>query len=118
MANTLHCANISTTLNSRYQISLHTSLLYSLLRKYLSLVSNTGDTLSKMSPTTKSLPFFSRLRIPQWLRQLVFLIHSRKRRGSVLTLAVMGQDMWTQQGSVISLKRTALRQPRNLITRL
>lgn len=67
--------------------------------------------LSKMSPTTKSLPFFSRLRIPQWLRQLVFLIHSRKRRGSVLTLAAMDWDMWTQQGSVISLKRTALRQP-------
>jgi len=61
------------------------------------------------------IPAFSRLRIPQWLRQLIFLIHRRKRRGSVLTLAAMGRDMWTQQGSVISEKNCpqAAKKPRN-----
>lgn len=60
------------------------------------------------------VPTFSRvlLRITLWL-----LTHSRKRKGSVLSLGVTDLDMWTQQGSIISLRRTAPWQSRNLVTR-
>ena len=50
-----------------------------------------------------------------WIHSIAQLQVQYQTKGSVLSLGVTDLDMWTQQGSIISLRRTTPWQPRNLV---